>query len=72
MQKILDGGLDGYVWRVNFGDQGPFALKVVSPLTPSYRILLLTHFLSFGMQNGPFSSTTTPPSENARTMLFCR
>lgn len=24
------GGVDGYVWRVKFGDGGPFALKVVS------------------------------------------
>ncbi|KAK5999024.1 hypothetical protein PT974_01411 [Cladobotryum mycophilum] len=24
----IDGGLDGYVWKVKFGDQGPFALKV--------------------------------------------
>ncbi len=26
----LGGGLDGYVWKVHFGDQAPFALKVVS------------------------------------------
>lgn len=26
----LGGGLDGYVWKVRFGNQGPFALKVVS------------------------------------------
>lgn len=25
----LGGGADGYVWKVKFGDQGPFALKVV-------------------------------------------
>ncbi|KAL7948141.1 hypothetical protein V8C42DRAFT_363564 [Trichoderma barbatum] len=24
----IDGGLDGYVWKVKFGHQGPFALKV--------------------------------------------
>ncbi|UKZ74505.1 hypothetical protein TrVFT333_002175 [Trichoderma virens FT-333] len=24
----IDGGLDGYLWKVKFGDQGPFALKV--------------------------------------------
>ncbi|EHK22894.1 uncharacterized protein TRIVIDRAFT_119569, partial [Trichoderma virens Gv29-8] len=24
----IDGGLDGYVWKVKFGDQGPFVLKV--------------------------------------------
>jgi hypothetical protein len=26
----VDGGVDGYVWKVRFGDQGPFVLKVVS------------------------------------------
>ena len=26
----LGGGGDGYVWKVTFGDQGPFAIKVVS------------------------------------------
>lgn len=26
----VDGGMDGYVWKVRFGAQGPFALKVVS------------------------------------------
>ncbi|KAB5536038.1 hypothetical protein GE09DRAFT_971703 [Coniochaeta sp. 2T2.1] len=26
--KVLGSGLDGWVWRVNFGDQGPFALKL--------------------------------------------
>ena len=25
----LDGGLDGFAWKVMFGDQGPFVLKVV-------------------------------------------
>lgn len=29
----LDGGLDGYVWKVWFGDAGPFALKLVSTST---------------------------------------
>ncbi|KAK3935042.1 hypothetical protein QBC46DRAFT_462308 [Diplogelasinospora grovesii] len=24
----IDGGLDGYVWKVKFGDEGPFVLKV--------------------------------------------
>lgn len=31
--KVLGCGLDGFVWRVNFGDQGPFALKLVSRLS---------------------------------------
>ena len=36
----LDGGFDGYAWKVGFGDQGPFVLKVVrrqdiSPVTLS-------------------------------------
>ncbi|KAK1764382.1 hypothetical protein QBC33DRAFT_547060 [Phialemonium atrogriseum] len=35
--KILDGGLDGCVWRVNFGDQGPFALKVFWDAEPPSR-----------------------------------
>jgi hypothetical protein len=26
----LGGGIDGYVWKVRFGESGPFALKVVS------------------------------------------
>ncbi|KAK3945400.1 hypothetical protein QBC46DRAFT_372129 [Diplogelasinospora grovesii] len=26
--KLLGYGMDGCVWRVNFGDQGPFAIKV--------------------------------------------
>ncbi|KAJ9137703.1 Six-bladed beta-propeller, TolB-like protein [Pleurostoma richardsiae] len=26
--KVLGSGLDGWVWRVNFGDEGPFALKL--------------------------------------------
>jgi hypothetical protein len=26
----LGGGLDGCVWKVRFGDEGPFILKVVS------------------------------------------
>lgn len=25
----LDGGLDGFAWKVAFGDRGPFVLKVV-------------------------------------------
>ena len=28
--KVLGYGVDGWVWRVNFGDRGPFALKLVS------------------------------------------
>ena len=31
-KERIDGGLDGYVWKVCFGDAGPFALKVVSAL----------------------------------------
>ncbi|KAL2022665.1 hypothetical protein VTK56DRAFT_4746 [Thermocarpiscus australiensis] len=27
-ESRIDGGLDGYVWKVNFGDKGPFILKV--------------------------------------------
>jgi hypothetical protein len=26
---ILGAGMDGLVWRVSFGDKGPFALKLV-------------------------------------------
>lgn len=29
VEKQLGGGADGFVWRVRFGDEGPFALKVV-------------------------------------------
>lgn len=28
--RRLGGGIDGYVWKVYFGQEGPFALKVVS------------------------------------------
>lgn len=28
----IDGGLDGYIWKVWFGADGPYALKVVSIL----------------------------------------
>lgn len=28
--RRLGGGLDGHVWKVWFGEEGPFALKVVS------------------------------------------
>lgn len=29
-ESRIGGGKDGYVWRVKFGDEGPFVLKVVS------------------------------------------
>jgi hypothetical protein len=29
-ESRIGGGKDGYVWRVNFGGEGPFVLKVVS------------------------------------------
>ena len=29
-ESRLGGGSDGFVWKVRFGDEGPFALKVVS------------------------------------------
>ncbi|AEO68894.1 uncharacterized protein THITE_2016922, partial [Thermothielavioides terrestris NRRL 8126] len=31
----LDGGLDGFAWKVAFGDQGPFVLKVFWETEPS-------------------------------------
>lgn len=27
--EVLGAGLDGFVWRVNFGNNGPYALKMV-------------------------------------------
>lgn len=38
-QKKLGGGLDGYVWKVWFGDVGPFALKIVSAASKQSRTL---------------------------------
>jgi hypothetical protein len=29
IEASIDGGLDGYVWKVRFGDEGPFILKMV-------------------------------------------
>lgn len=29
----IDGGLDGYLWKVWFGEDGPYVLKVVSNYT---------------------------------------
>ncbi|KAK1764171.1 hypothetical protein QBC33DRAFT_548270 [Phialemonium atrogriseum] len=33
-KERIDGGLDGYVWKVYFGDAGPFALKVFWDAAP--------------------------------------
>ncbi|RFU81618.1 hypothetical protein TARUN_566 [Trichoderma arundinaceum] len=33
-ESRLGGGADGYVWKVRFGDEGPFALKVFWDQTP--------------------------------------
>ncbi|ATY60519.1 hypothetical protein A9K55_005862 [Cordyceps militaris] len=39
LQERLDGGLDGYNWKIAFGDGGPFVLKVFwdqEPPTPPF------------------------------------
>ncbi|KAM3543663.1 hypothetical protein ARSEF1564_003423 [Beauveria bassiana] len=42
-QERLDGGVDGYNWKIQFGDSGPFVLKVFwdqkPPTPPSYYAL---------------------------------
>lgn len=47
--KVLGAGLDGWVWRVHFGDKGPYALKLVGlslspclcrvPVSEAYSVL---------------------------------
>lgn len=39
----IDGGLDGYVWKVRFGDQGPFILKVVGVAQAQQRLAFPFH-----------------------------
>lgn len=34
----IDGGLDGYTWRVCFGKDGPYVLKVVGKITLGFAI----------------------------------
>lgn len=69
-ERKLGGGLDGYVWKVWFGEKGPFALKVVSgAATEHHRQAMLTPSLSSGIRSPRSSITTTPPSGSARTLL---
>ena len=76
----LGGGLDGYVWKVCFGEIGPFVLKVVSAVyNPTQRAELyflrptsLFFIISSGTPIRPTSITTMPPSGNARTLPSCR
>ena len=42
----LDGGLDGYNWKVYFGDEGPFVLKVVSLIYDSETSRRLAEYFS--------------------------
>lgn len=71
-ERKLGGGLDGYVWKVWFGEKGPFALKVVSAPNVHCRQVVLTRSLSSGTRSPQISTTTTPPSGNARTRLFSK
>jgi hypothetical protein len=41
-ESRLGGGADGYVWKVKFGEEGPFALKVVSDNSSREYLLSLT------------------------------
>lgn len=70
----LGGGLDGYVWKVWFGADGPYALKVVSipGACVGNQRLLIHFFLSSGTQNRLSSPTTSPSRENVRTPPFSR
>lgn len=68
----LGGGLDGCVWKVRFGDQGPFALKVVST-TKSVGLVVYTCLhgtrlvsASFGILSRQRLPITTPRSESAK------
>lgn len=36
LEARRDGGLDGYNWKIRFGDSGPFVLKVVRLPSRSY------------------------------------
>jgi hypothetical protein len=33
LEASLGCGLDGYAWKVRFGDEGPFILKMAWPMT---------------------------------------
>lgn len=56
---LVGGGLDGLVWKVYFGDEGPFALKVVSafsfyiPLLPTLHTRRLLTTLKFWQSEMP-------------------
>lgn len=64
----IDGELDGYVWKVRFGDEGPFILKVVSTckLKRGQHVLIIV--FSSGTRNRLVLTPTMPPGENARTL----
>ncbi len=70
----LGGGLDGYVWKVYFGDEGLFALKVVRrvPAGPTADLLTLHFPGSFGTTNRPSLRITTLLSASVRMLPFSR
>lgn len=70
----LDGGLDGYCWKVHFGDKGPFVLKVVrkkSHSTPVYGPMSNANFYSFGITKHLDLLNILPYRENAKMPLHC-
>ncbi len=42
----IGGGMDGFVWKVWFGKNGPYALKVVSLVVNFFRVSLLLLLLT--------------------------
>lgn len=67
----VGGGMDGYVWKVRFGAQGPFVLKAVSGTqSPWSKRNRLAHqpslVSSFGMPSPSTFPLTMPRSENVR------
>lgn len=72
----LDGGLDGYAWKVWFNKDRPYVLKVVRRrIVPSGRRCSFTDstcLLSFGTQSRQHLVNTLPHSENAKTLPCSR
>lgn len=68
----IGGGLDGYVWKVKFGDEGPFIPKVVSTCKLKRGQHVLTIIFSSGTRNRLVLTLTMAPDENARTLPSSR
>ena len=62
----LGGGLDGYVWKVDFGDEGPFALKVVSLVQAgSTREICIVLFVGLSCSHPAYQFWDNEPPEFA-------